>query len=335
VQTSHCPEGRDRAQKRVYVDADEAADEGRVTIEAEWIAVDWGTSNLRVWGIGADGGTVFSRVSDQGMSKLTPDAYPSVLSGLLAGVIDPVGPRIDVLVCGMAGARQGWLEAPYLDAPADLGSLASGAVAPPMPSARLVPRILPGICQRLAGAEDVMRGEETQLLGLAALYPGFSGVVCMPGTHSKWVELNAGRVERFATVMTGELFEVLRTHSVLRHSFAGPLQGPNRAEGFEAGLAAGIEAPHKLSAMLFKVRAGSLLSGRTPDWCAGFLSGLLIGSEIGAQRELVGDSEIAIVGDTGLGELYSKGLAKIGGKAGIVDGIEATLAGLKAARQQT
>jgi 2-dehydro-3-deoxygalactonokinase len=318
----------------VYVDGDDADDEDRVTIEAEWIAVDWGTSNLRVWGIGADGGTVFSRVSDQGMSKLTPGAYAGVLSGLLAGAIDPSGPRIDVLICGMAGARQGWMEAPYLDAPADLGSLASGAVAPPMLGARLAPRILPGICQRLAGTEDVMRGEETQLLGLAALFPDFRGVVCMPGTHSKWVELSAGRVERFSTMMTGELFEVLRTHSVLRHSFAGSLQGPNRAEGFEAGLAVGIDAPHKLSAMLFKVRAGSLLSGRTPDWCAGFLSGLLIGSEIGAQRDLVGGGEIAIVGDTVLGELYCKGLAKIGGKARIVDGTEATLAGLKAARRQ-
>src|SRR5439155_22401473 len=94
------------------------------------------------------------------------------------------------------------------------------------PGTRFSPRILPGVCQRLTGAEDVMRGEETQLLGLGTLWPGFSGVVCLPGTHSKWVQLTGRRVERFATAMTGELFEVLRTHSVLRHSFAGPVQGP-------------------------------------------------------------------------------------------------------------
>jgi 2-dehydro-3-deoxygalactonokinase len=305
-----------------------------VTTEADWVAVDWGTSNLRVWGIGARGDVVFSHTSDQGMSKLTPDVYPRVLVGLLSGDFASAGPRIDVLICGMAGARQGWMEASYLEAPADLGALAAGAVAPALPDARLSPRILPGVCQRLIGAEDVMRGEETQLLGLGTLWPGFSGVVCMPGTHSKWVQLTGRRVERFATAMTGELFEVLRTHSVLRHSFGGQLHGPNRDEGFSDGLATGIEAPQRLPVTLFKVRAGSLLSGRTPDWCAGFLSGLLIGSEIGAQRDWIGEGEIAIVGDAVLADLYAKGLGMIGRKARIVDAIEATLAGLKAARQQ-
>jgi 2-dehydro-3-deoxygalactonokinase len=305
-----------------------------VTAEAEWIAVDWGTSNLRAWGIGPRGDVLFQRTSDQGMSRLTPNAYAQVLNGLIADDLTATGPRIDTLICGMAGARQGWIEAPYLDAPADLGALAAGAVAPAMPGARLSPRILPGVCQRLAGAEDVMRGEETQLLGLVTLRPGFDGVVCMPGTHSKWVRLAGRRVERFATAMTGELFELLRTHSVLRHSFSGPMHGPDREEGVDAGLAAGIEAPQKLSAMLFKVRAGSLLFGRTSAWCAGFLSGLLIGSEIGAHRDWVGAGEIALVGDAALAGLYAKGVAMIGVKTLIMDGTEATLAGLKAARQQ-
>jgi 2-dehydro-3-deoxygalactonokinase len=156
----------------------------------------------------------------------------------------------------------------------------------------------------------------------------------MPGTHSKWVHLAGRRVQRFATAMTGELFEVLRTHSVLRHSLGGQLHGPDRDQGFSDGLAAGIGTPQKLAVALFKVRAGSLLSGRTPDWCAGFLSGLLIGSEIGAQRDWIGEGEIAVIGDAGLGDLYAKGLGVAGGKARIVDGAEATLAGLKAARQQ-
>jgi len=303
--------------------------------EAEWVAVDWGTSNLRAWGIDARGDVVFSRMSDDGMSKLGPYAYPHVLARLLAGDLRPTGPRIDVLICGMAGARQGWMEAPYLDVPADLGVLNAGAVAPAMPGVRLSPRILPGVCRRVAGAEDVMRGEETQLLGLGTLWPGFSGIVCMPGTHSKWVHLIGRRVERFATAMTGELFQVLCTHSVLRHSFGGPLHGLHRDDGFKAGLVVGIEAPEKLPAMLFKVRAASLLSGRTPDWCAGFLSGLLIGSEIGAHHDWIGEGEIALVGDAGLANLYAKGLEIAGGKARIVDGVDATLAGLKTAREQS
>ena len=180
-----------------------------------------------------------------------------------------------------------------------------------------------------------MRGEETQLLGLGTLWPGFRGIVCMPGTHSKWVQLSGRRVERFITAMTGELFEVLRTHSVLRHSFDGPIQGPRHDVGFQAGLISGIEAPQKLSAMLFKVRAGSLLSGRTPDWCAGFLSGLLIGSEIGALREWIGEAEIAVVGDATLAELYARGFAIVGSQTRIVDGVDATLTGLKTARLQS
>jgi 2-dehydro-3-deoxygalactonokinase len=305
-----------------------------ISATLEWVAVDWGTSNLRAWGIGTCGEVSFSHISDQGMGKLTPDAYPAVLGTLLSGNLPSKGSQLDVLICGMAGAKQGWMEAPYLDAPADLDTLVDRAVVPKMPDARVLARILPGICQRATGQEDVMRGEETQLLGLGTLWPGFSGLVCMPGTHSKWVQLTGRRVERFATAMTGELFEVLRTHSVLRHSFAGPIPGPQHDVGFQAGLMSGIEAPHKLSVMLFKVRAGSLLSARTPDWCAGFLSGLLIGSEVGALREWIGDTEIAVVGDAALAKLYARGFEIVGGKTRIVDGVEATLAGLKAARLQ-
>ena len=306
-----------------------------MTSKAQWVAVDWGTSNVRLWGIDAGGDVVFARAAAEGMGKLAPDAYPRVLTDILAGAIGATGAPIDVLICGMAGARQGWMEAPYLDAPADLGGLAAAAVAASIPGARLSARILPGVCQRRAGAEDVMRGEETQLLGLATLCPEFSGIVCMPGTHCKWVELCGRRVERFATVMTGELFEVLRTHSLLRHALAGPLKGPNHAAGFEAGLAVGVDAPEKLPVMLFKVRAGALVSGRTPDWCNGFLSGLLIGAEIGAQRQWIGGGELAIVGAASLVELYAKGMAQVGKQARRVDGDAATLAGLRAARHQS
>ena len=142
-----------------------------MAVEAEWVAVDWGTSNLRAWGIGPGGEVVFARTSDQGMSRLQPDAYAGRSGRLLADQFAAAGPRIDALICGMAGARQGWMEAPYLDAPADLGDLCS-APLPRDAGARWSARILPGVCQRQAGAEDVMRGEETQLLGLGTLWPG-------------------------------------------------------------------------------------------------------------------------------------------------------------------
>lgn len=300
--------------------------------QTEWVAVDWGTSNLRAWGIDATGASTFSRASDQGMGKLSRDDYPGVLTSLLSSELPHGGAAVTVLICGMAGARQGWLEAPYLEAPADLGGLIFGAVSPAMPQPLLAPKILPGVCQKLAGAEDVMRGEETQLLGLSALIPGFSGVVVMPGTHSKWAELEGRRVVRFQTVMTGELFDLLKTHSVLRHSLNGTLDGLERDAGFETGASAGLEHPEKLTATLFKVRAGSLLSGRSPAWCAGFLSGLLIGTEIGGQHDWPSENEIPLVGGVALCELYQRAFALRGVRTRIVDATDATLAGLKLAR---
>ena len=297
-----------------------------------WVAVDWGTSNLRAWGIGPDGAISFSKSSPDGMGKLAPAAFADVLSALLADETPADGSRLDVLICGMAGARQGWMEAPYLEAPADLGGLAFAAVQPAMPESSLLPRILPGVCQKATGAEDVMRGEETQLLGLSALLPGFTGTAILPGTHSKWVAVNGRRIEKFASAMTGELYEVLRTHSVLRLSLGSDLDGPDRDAGFSAGLEAGIEAPQKLASTLFKVRAGSLLSGRKPDWCAGFLSGLLIGTEIGGQRDWLGESEVPLIGSAALCALYARGLAIVGAKGRVIDATEATIAGLKAAR---
>ncbi len=178
-----------------------------------------------------------------------------------------------------------------------------------------------------------MRGEETQLLGLSALLPGFSGLVVMPGTHSKWAILSGTRLERFSSAMTGELFEILRMHSVLRHSLGGELEGEDREIGFDAGLDQGLERPERLTATLFKVRAGALLSGRSPAWCAGFLSGLLIGAEIGGQRDWIGQAEVPLVGSVSLCSLYQKAFARLGARTRIVDATEATLAGLKAARQ--
>ncbi|RYE73107.1 MAG: hypothetical protein EOP19_29700 [Hyphomicrobiales bacterium] len=154
----------------------------------------------------------------------------------------------------------------------------------------------------------------------------------MPGTHSKWATLEGTRITRFSSAMTGEIFEVLRTHSVLRHSLQGELDGPDRDPGFAAGLGQGLESPQRLTATLFKVRAGSLLSGRSAPWCAGFLSGLLIGAEIGGQRDWITDAEIPLIGSTGLCRLYAQGFAMLGARTRVVDATDATLAGLKAAR---
>lgn len=295
-----------------------------------WIAVDWGTSNLRAWGISAEGAVVASADSDQGMGKLKPDQFPAALTAVVSELAPDAG-AVDVIVCGMAGARQGWMEAPYLDAPTDLAALGNGAVHPVVPGSGLRVSILPGVCQRGSG-ENVMRGEETQLLGLASTVPGYAGLVCMPGTHSKWARLVGTRIEGFSTAMTGEMFELLKTHSVLRHSLGGNLDGPEREDGFAVGARAGLDHPEALLGQLFRVRASALLSGRSPDWCAGYLSGLLIGTEIAANRHQIGTDPVPLIGSAGLCALYARVFAMTGVTGRIVDSTEVVLAGLRAAR---
>ena len=294
-----------------------------------WIAVDWGTSNLRGWTLDSAGAVLTSRSSPKGMGKLTREEFPAALGELLADI--PLAGPTDVLICGMAGARQGWLEAPYLEAPTDLRGLRQGAVHPDMGDSPIRPSILPGVCQK-AGADNVMRGEETQLLGLSALNPGYYGMVCMPGTHSKWARLSGTRIEQFSTAMTGEMFELLRTHSVLRHSLSGDLDGPGRADGFATGAEAGLAHPEQLLGTLFQVRASSLLSGRQPDWCAGYLSGLLIGTEVGSNRHLIGNAPVPLIGAPALCALYAQVLGMAGASGTPMDATEIVLAGLRAAR---
>lgn len=294
-----------------------------------WVAVDWGTSNLRAWAVDAAGNSIGATSSEKGMGKLTRPEYPAVLGKVLSD-LDQSG-DVEVMICGMAGARQGWIEAPYLEAPTDLRDLAKGAVHPDAGDVAASVSILPGVCQR-QGGEDVMRGEETQLLGLAATHEGYSGLVCMPGTHSKWALLDGTNIRRFNTAMTGEMFEILKTHSVLRHSLGGELDGQNRAEGFAAGAADGLEKPQALLGQLFGVRASALLSDRGPDWCAGYLSGLLIGTEIAAQRPEIGNEAVPLIGSTGLCKLYAQVLEMAGCRGELVDAASVVLAGLTAAR---
>lgn len=301
-----------------------------MTESIKWIAVDWGTSNLRAWGMSESGNVLATASSDKGMGKLRPDQFPTALEAVVEQIA-PTSESIDVVICGMAGARQGWMEAPYLEAPTDLRQLGNGAVHPEMPNSTLRVSILPGVCQR-RGGENVMRGEETQLLGLACLFPGYSGLVCMPGTHSKWARLEGTVIKEFATAMTGEMFELLKTHSVLRHSLGDELDGPERESGFQAGARDGLDHPAALLGQLFRVRAAALLSGRTPDWCAGYLSGLLIGTEIAANRSQIDTDPVPLIGSASLCALYSRVLAMAGATGRVVDSTQVVLAGLKAAR---
>lgn len=267
-------------------------------------AVDWGTTRMRVWLLNAQGDVVAERRSDQGMLTAAGIGFSKVLEAHLAEMDAPAD--LPAIVAGMAGARQGWLEAPYVDTPASLADVLARAV--PVPNAARIVRIIPGIAQRSVSAPDVMRGEETQLAGITAARGPGRHVLCMPGTHSKWVDVEDGVVSGFGTWMTGELFAVISRETVLKHSIGGgALAFRPGNPAFGAAVQAALEDSDGVTSRLFGIRAGVLLLGRRPEDAAAQLSGLLIGAEIaGARRRfrVSPASEILLVGSGLMYDLY-------------------------------
>jgi 2-dehydro-3-deoxygalactonokinase len=293
-----------------------------------WIAVDWGTSNLLVWGLDSNGRVVAEAASDKGMAKLDRAGFEPALLELVDGWL-PHDRQIPVIACGMVGARQGWFEVPYRQVPCTPVFFDTTG-SPDTRDPRLKVTILAGIKQ-VEPAPDVMRGEETQIAGVLLEDPQFAGVLCLPGTHTKWVQVDAGTIVHFTTFMTGELFNLFSTHSVLRHSLDG--------EGWDADEFAGnirlmATEPASLAARLFSIRAGSLVSGTGAATAKARLSGLLIGAELAAAKTYWQDRKVTIVGNGAQSELYAEGLRTLGQSSRIVDARNVTLAGLKSAYLQ-
>jgi len=289
-----------------------------------WCAlVDWGTSSFRVWLIDGRGTVLAGRRSDEGMSTLSRPQYADVLETHLASLA--AGSALPVVICGMAGSRQGWIEAPYIDVPAGLGDLAANAVAVPG-TARDV-RIVPGLAKRDRNAPDVMRGEDTQLLGALGAEAG-AFTACMPGTHSKWVRLDSGAVTDFTTYMTGELYAAIRGHTIL----AQPLADDRFDESlFRRAVADALDGQPSLTSRLFAIRAGALLGYAEPGTGHSALSGLLIGTEIAAacaHGRPAGDVQLIAGGP--LGERYATALEIAGLSFRRHDADKSVIAGLTA-----
>jgi 2-dehydro-3-deoxygalactonokinase len=290
----------------------------------EWIAVDWGTTNLRVWAMGHRG-VLAEAVSDDGMGRLDSDGFEPALLRLIGPWLQD-GKRTEVVACGMVGSRQGWHEAPYRPVPcAPLDPLA--LVAAPTRDARLSVQLVPGLKQTTPA--DVMRGEETQIAGVLALTPGYDGIICLPGTHSKWAHVSAGEVVSFQTFLTGEMFALLSQASVLRHGMVG--DGWDEA-AFDEGLTDALSRPERIGAKLFGIRAEGLISGLSAAAAKARLSGLLIGMELAAARPYWLGQAVTLVGSEGLARSYARALRTQGVEPRMVSGTEAVLAGLQAAR---
>ncbi|HEY8336992.1 MAG TPA: 2-dehydro-3-deoxygalactonokinase, partial [Tardiphaga sp.] len=221
-----------------------------------WVAVDWGTSNLRVWGMDRAGQIRAEASSARGMGKLDRAGFEPALLELIGDWL-PADRQTPVIACGMVGARQGWVEVPYRQVPCTPVALELVG-RPETRDPRLMVMIVGGLSQ--VAPADVMRGEETQIAGLLLDRPGFDGVLCLPGTHTKWVRVRGGEIVAFHSVMTGELFALLAQQSVLRHSLDG--DGWDAAE-FARAVGATVADPAGLIGRLFSVRAEALVAGLT------------------------------------------------------------------------
>ncbi|HWT13477.1 MAG TPA: 2-dehydro-3-deoxygalactonokinase, partial [Allosphingosinicella sp.] len=267
--------------------------------------------------LAADGRLADEIEDERGILAVPPGGFPEAVERLT----ERLG-ELPLLMAGMIGSNRGWAEAPYVHCPAGLAELSErlcwiepGRIA-----------IVPGVSFANGTGADVMRGEEVQILGAVAegLIPA-DATVCHPGTHNKWIRLEGGRIVRFRTVMTGELFNLLKEHSILADLLDQPADlGP----AFEAGVRHGL-AKDDLTAELFSVRARVLLGKAPRAEAASYTSGLLIGSDARIGLRGAGDGEIVVVGRPELTRLFAAALAVAGRPARELDGEEAFLCGAR------
>jgi 2-dehydro-3-deoxygalactonokinase len=290
-------------------------------IKADWIAVDWGTSNLRTYAMSRSGTVLAQASSPKGMSSLGPDDFEPALLEL----IEPWLTRTTtVIACGMVGSRQGWVEAPYASTPCPV---LPNSVTAPCSDPRLKVRVISGV-QQTHPNPDVMRGEETQIAGFLSMNKDWDGVVCLPGTHTKWVHISANEIISFRTFMTGEMFTLLSQNSVLKHSVGGAGWDD---EAFNTGLEQSMGRPESLAANLFSIRAADLLTDQTPHQARARLSGLLIGAELAASKPYWLGQNVCVLGADGLSKIYTDALTAQAVPVTQTDGTRMTLAGLTAA----
>lgn len=293
------------------------------------IALDWGTTRARAFLISETGEVLQRRIADQGIQSVPAGGYPAAFEAL-AGDFRRFAPDAPIVLAGMVGSRNGWVEAAYAGCPASPEEIAAAAIQVELDGSTTA-TILPGLsCDD--GAFDVMRGEETLIVGLGLT----DGLACLPGTHSKWAEIKGGRITRFASFMTGEVYGLLREGSILSRLAEAPA-GTDAADGAAWGRAAAKRAGGLLNSA-FAART-EVLAGRMPGGAVGpYLSALLVGQEIAGARALFGErTETHLVADGALAESYGGELAAAGlavrtttPEAAFIAGVRRLAAGLVA-----
>ncbi|MGV3548215.1 2-dehydro-3-deoxygalactonokinase [Rhizobium sp.] len=295
---------------------------------AHYVAVDWGTTSFRLWLIDDQGAVVGESRSREGMTTARETGFIAVLDKHLAAVGAPAD--APVIMCGMVGAKQGWVEAGYIDVPAKLSDISGKAVGVPGVSRDI--RILPGLAQRDTDSADVIRGEETQLLGCVESIDDGERLIAMPGTHSKWVRLARDAVVGFSTFMTGELFDVIAKQSILQHAVKDSAGFDGAHPAFLSALDATYRAPELATNRLFSIRARGLLFSLAPTDAEATLSGMMIGLELaGALKQAPRDTPVTLVASGKLGGLYEAAFQRLGLKSTTVDADDAVRRGLSQA----
>jgi 2-dehydro-3-deoxygalactonokinase len=293
-------------------------------MSAALIALDWGTTSLRAWLVGADGAVLDQRAQPLGILNVKDSDFAGAFAAT-AGAWRRGNPGLPALASGMIGSRQGWREAPYVACPASADAIARGLLTLDAGDGGTF-AIVPGLSCEADGVPDVMRGEETQILGALEGEAG-RALFVLPGTHSKWALVEDGRVTRFASFMTGEVFAVLSRHSILGRLMEGEaIDDAAFARGLAAGTRAGTAG--SLLHRVFAARTLGLFAREAPTALRGYLSGLLIGAEVAEGLALAAGLAPTIIGEPALAALYAKALAQTGTDAR-VGPADAALRGLR------
>ena len=259
-----------------------------------WVALDWGTSNFRAYLM--ENNNVIDQVSTQeGMKFVDQKEFENTL----VKNITPWKKKFDiniVVASGMVGAKQGWIEVPYINSPCDIRNL-NFKTLNILDDINI--HILSGVSQ--SNPSDVMRGEETQIAGFLFNNIGFNGSICLPGTHSKWVNLNSYDIKKFTSFLTGELYEIVKKYSILKHSL-----NTTRLEDEIVKSAANliIENPSLISNKLFEIRAENLLKNSNKTSNNSKLVGYLLGVELSGSRTYWEDKDLVIIGSSNLNKYY-------------------------------
>ncbi len=285
------------------------------------ICIDWGTTSFRAFRLGKDGTIRDRRANTRGILNVPDARFSDTLR-------DEIGPWLAlgesrVVLSGMIGSRQGWKEAPYLPCPATPADIATALTDIDFDWAQV--KLVPGLSGRdPSGVAEVMRGEETQVIGVPSLMAE-GGLACLPGTHSKWVTVTPGRIAHFTTHMTGEVYAALRGHTILGRTIR---DGAPNGAAFESGVRRSGD-PGGLLHHIFGVRAEALAGHLAEHDAGAYLSGILIGHEVRSGLTGASGTVVHVIGAPDLTQLYASAIAACGGFAERHDG-EAAAHGLAA-----